>query len=208
LHRVLTHRFSQAANVTIIQGDILASKHHLAPEVSDTLAHHDAAGNKPVKLVSNLPYRVATPVLMNLLLNHPSVRRFCFTVQAEVGDRLLAKPNTKAYGPLSIITQMLCTLSVITRLPPDAFWPKPAVDSVMIRMDVDDHPPINREHLGAFADLVRRTFEHRRKTIRSALGYVLSDLHRDRVCQHIDPKRRPEAFDVDEWLDIYRVAHA
>ncbi len=215
---ILEDRFREAAGVTIVQGDVLLSKHRLMSEVAEAIDGYDggetvsepatATGRRAtggtVKLVANLPYRVATPVLMNLLLNHPSVRRLCYTVQAEVGERITARPNTKAYGPLSIVAQMLCSLKTITRIRPAAFWPKPAVDSVMIRMDVHEAAAIRGQGLRDFANLVRKTFDHRRKTIRSALGYVLSDSQRDAVCQHLDSKRRPESFDVDEWIEIYR----
>lgn len=207
LHGILQDRFRRVAGVTLVQGDILSSKHRLMPKVSQAIDGYDGGKTGAVKLVANLPYRVATPVVMNLLLNHPSVRRLCFTVQAEVGERIIAQPNSKAYGPLSIIAQMLCSLKRVTRIRPDVFWPKPVVDSVMLRMDVNDTAVFSGQRLRQFAELVRKTFDHRRKMIRSALGYVLSDSQRDKVCQHLDPKRRPESFNVDEWIEIYRIAN-
>jgi len=208
LHQVLEDRFRGVESVQLIQGDVLSSKHRLMPEVVEAVDQYDGGESGRVKLVANLPYRVATPVLMNLLLNHTVVRRLCFTVQAEVGERLVAQPGTKAYGPLSIITQMLCSIDTITRIRPEAFWPRPAIDSVMMRMNVNDTHALKPGDVQSFAELVRKTFDHRRKTIRSALGYVVSDPQRDKVCQEFDPVRRPESFEIEEWLEIYRIANS
>ena len=97
----------------------------------------------------------------------------CFTVQSEVGDRFTAEPGCKAFGPLTILSGVLAKVTIVTRLGPQSFWPRPAVDSVMLRMDVD---PAAREAIPdvpAFARFVRGVFDHRRKTLRSAMSYVL-----------------------------------
>jgi 16S rRNA (adenine1518-N6/adenine1519-N6)-dimethyltransferase len=203
LHAILSERFGEADGVTLIRGDVLAGKNHISPEVAGVLSGHKAGPTGCVKLVANLPYQVATPLVMNLLVDYPEVRRLCFTVQAEVGERLTSPPKCKAYGPLSIVAQRLCKLEVIARVPREAFWPHPAVESVMIRMDVTDPPPANREAVRSFATLVRGTFDHRRKTLRSALGYVVDEAARERVCDRFDATRRPESFSVEEWFGIH-----
>ena len=156
-----------------------------------------------VKLVANLPYQVATPLLMNLLVDYPQVRRFCFTVQSEVGERLTAEPNRKAYGPLGIVTQLLGSVQTIARIGPAAFWPRPAVDSVMLRLHVGPAPFSDRDELRRFVALVRSTFEHRRKTLRGALSYVKSGDALARVCDCFDVKRRPESLCIDEWVALF-----
>jgi 16S rRNA A1518/A1519 N6-dimethyltransferase RsmA/KsgA/DIM1 with predicted DNA glycosylase/AP lyase activity len=159
--------------------------------------------DNPVALVANLPYQVATPLLMNLLLDYPFVRRFCFTVQAEVGDRIVARPGGKEYGPLSIVCQLVAEIRPVARVPAEAFWPPPSVASLMLRMDRKPPPFATREDLLAFVDLARKTFDHRRKTLRRALGYVVDADALDRVCSIVDASRRPESFSIPEWLDIY-----
>lgn len=205
---VLEERFRDAAGVMVLAGDVLDSKHQLMTEVTAAIRsfHGDPGGG--AKLVANLPYRVATPLVMNLLVDYPEVRRLCFTVQAEVGERITAVPDRKAYGPLSIVSQLLCEIQTLGAVPPTAFWPRPGVDSVMIRMDVGAPPFATQDEVRRFSRLVRATFEHRRKTLRSALGYVLDEVHRDRVSQRFDSTRRPESFSVQEWLEIYRAAVA
>lgn len=204
LHGVLQERFGEKTGVTLIHGDILESKHRIMPEVAQAIRSYEGGASGSVKLVANLPFQVATPLVMNLLVDHPQVRRLCFTVQEEVGARITSEPGCKAYGPLSIISQALCSIQTVAGLPSHTFWPRPSVDSVMIRMDVREPPFENREELRRFVSLVRGTFDHRRKTIRSALGYVTDDAHRERVCRRFDAMRRPESFSVEEWLEIYR----
>jgi 16S rRNA (adenine1518-N6/adenine1519-N6)-dimethyltransferase len=195
-----------SCDATVLNVDVLATKHRLASDVEDALRTVESPSNPTagVKLVANLPYQVATPLIMNLLVDYPAVYRLCFTVQAEVGERITSRPGCKAYGPLSIVSQSLCSIDVVAKLPPQAFWPQPAVDSVMLRMDVGDSPFSSREELRSFVRFVRGVFDHRRKTLRSGLRYVLDDKTGARVCAQVDATRRPESFSVSEWLAIYR----
>jgi len=201
---ILTDRYCDAGNVTLIEGDILLTKHLIMPEVADPIRKYSAPREGCVKLVANLPYQSATPLVMNLLVDFPQVRRLCFTVQAEVGERIMAAPNCKAYGPLSIIAQSLCTIQTVARIGPQAFWPRPLVDSLMLKMVVQPSPFAEHVEATRFAAMVRGAFEHRRKTLRSALAYVLDEPALDRVCGACDAARRPEQVPVDEWLAIFR----
>jgi len=208
LFDVLTDRFRQVASVRLIQGDVLESKHRIRADVGEAIrSFHDESGGA-VKLVANLPYQVATPLVLNLLVDFPQVRRLVFTVQAEVGERLIARPGIKAYGPLAIIAQLTCDVATVVRIGPQSFWPRPAVDSVLLRLDRRDSDLIAASALKAFATFVRAVFEHRRKTIRSALGYVVSEDIRDRVCQDIDATQRPESFSVTDWVAMFHAAQS
>ncbi|MBI4717790.1 MAG: ribosomal RNA small subunit methyltransferase A [Planctomycetes bacterium] len=205
LSALLAQRFQDVPGLTLLEGDVLAGKHHLRSEVAD-LIRTSAPHSARVKLVANLPYNVATPLVMNLLADYPQVRRLCFTVQAEVGERITSAPSCKAYGPLSIMSQLLAEVKTIARLPPHVFWPRPTVDSVMVGMEVRDDPPLAGSDVAPFTELVRAVFEHRRKTLRSALGYALAEPRRAWVLEQFDGSRRPESFAVGEWLRLYRVA--
>lgn len=206
--RVGRFQEKSSCEATVLNVDVLSSKHRLAPEVEKALrAVESPAGlSASVKIVANLPYQIATPLIMNLLVDYPTVRRLCFTVQAEVGERITSKPGCKAYGPLSIVSQSLCSIDILAKLPPQAFWPQPAVDSVMLRMNVEDSPFSTRDELRSFVRFVRGVFDHRRKTLRSGLRYVLAEEAGARVCVLVDATRRPESFSVAEWLKIHRAA--
>jgi len=206
LHSILMDRLGAIPGVTLVLGDILESKHRLLPAVGQRLPEWESTTRGSCKLVANLPYQIAASLLMNLLIDYPAVRRLCFTVQAEVGERITAPPGCKDFGPLSIVIQALCDVEILARLGPQAFWPQPEVDSVMIRMDVVRSPFADRSDVRRFADLVRGTFDHRRKTLRSALGYVLEVEALERVCQRLDATRRPESFAVQEWIEVFHFA--
>lgn len=208
LYQILQERFRHAAGsgrLTLLHTDVLETKHRLARELDGVLATV-GAGSGGMRLVSNLPYSIATPVVMNLLVSYPQFRRFVFTVQAEVGERFTAEPGCKAYGPLSIVSQIVCRCRVIARVPAEAFWPQPEVDSVMLRLDVrDDLPEGLRapESVRRFALFLRRVFEHRRKTLRQAASYALGDRRRESSYGGIDASRRPETLTLDEWLELF-----
>ena len=202
LHAVLESRFADCANFRLILGDVLEGKHRLHPDVAQFI--HDESNGRTVKLIANLPYQVATPLVMNLLIDYPEVKRLVFTVQREVADRFTAEPGQKEYGPVSIVVQLLCRVQTVATLPPDVFWPRPEVESAMMRLDVEGAPFPDREALRAFVDLVRGTFEHRRKTLRSALSYVVDEGQRDAVGESIDATRRPQSLSIEEWLEVYR----
>ncbi len=202
LQLVVSDRFREQPNFTLIAADALASKHHLTEELVAQICSFDNP-NGAVKLVANFPYQVATPLVMNLLIDYPQVRRFVFTVQAEVGDRVTADPGSKAFGPLAIVAQLLADVSTVAKLPPEVFWPRPDVYSVMLRLDVKQSPFFDCSTLRRFVSFVRGVFEHRRKTLRGAVGFVTDTETRDRVCADVDATRRPESFDRAEWLALF-----
>ena len=203
---MLRERFREMNGMHLLCADVLAGKNRLASEVADLLGELSARTSGSVKLVANLPYQAATPLVMNLLVEHPEVKRLCFTVQAEVAERLTAPPRCKAYGPLSIMAQTLSRIEITASLPPEAFWPRPTINSTMVRMDLIDPPFGGRATVRGLAEWVRGAFLHRRKTLRSALGYIVNQDTRDHVCEQFDATRRPESFTTEEWLAMYKLA--
>lgn len=201
LFQILGRRFEAASNIKLICADALAGKNELNPEVAEALRR--PGHKRPLKLVANLPYDVATPLLVNLLLEFPQMDVLCFTVQAEVADRIAAPHGSKIYGPLSILIQTVCTVAQVARLPPAAFWPRPQVDSTMLRLDRLKTPGVAPSQLRAFSQLLHNIFEHRRKTVRSALAFAVSQEVRDRVCGIVDPQLRPEQIDPAQWIKIF-----
>jgi len=192
-------------NVTLIPGDALHNKSTIAPAVEAAVraARRDAPGR--LLLVANLPYDIATPLVVNLLLGDLGFARLCFTVQAEVAERFTAGPGVSAYGPVSIVTQALARCRLIAKVPPQAFWPSPKVASAMLRLDVHSPGEPTIPHPASLAWLVRRFFQFRRKTMshiakETALG--------ERFTQAMDAAgvasmARPEDVSVEQWLDLH-----
>src|SRR5262249_39074875 len=122
------------------------------------------------KVVANLPYAVATPVISNLLLSDASFERMVVTVQWEIAERLMAKPGTKDYSSLAVLVQSLASVELVRQLPPSVFWPRPKVDSAIILIKPDK---AKREHVGDvihFREFLRDLYTHRRKNLRGALA--------------------------------------
>lgn len=151
-----------AASFTLVEGDCLASKRHLAPAVIQVLA------GRPFRLIANLPYNAATPVMLALLCDHPECGAMQVTIQKECADRLLARPATEAYGTLSVVAQALARVERIALLPPECFWPRPEVTSAMVSV-VRRPDPLTADpaRLAAFC---HKAFSKRRKQLGSVLG--------------------------------------
>lgn len=204
LHEICRNRFAAAGNLTLIHGDILANKSTIDAGVLDALTKRHAELHGRIMLMANLPYQVATPLLVDLLMGELTVSPMCFTVQAEVADRLTASPGNKDYGPVSVFVQAMARAERIARVPPSAFWPEPQVDSAMLRIDLREEgklsPPV-RERLST---VVHHCFNHRRKMLSWTLNRVLPDEHYYLVESdgRWDLSQRPEQLSVEQWVQM------
>jgi 16S rRNA (adenine1518-N6/adenine1519-N6)-dimethyltransferase len=159
-------------HVVLLHADILKNKNQLRPDVLAQLANlRERYQSRNLKLVANLPYAVATPVIANLLLSELPFERMVTMVQAEIAERLLATPGTKEYGALAVLVQSLANVEAVRRrVPPSVFWPRPQVDSAIVRIVPD---PAKRAHVGdvaRFRNFLRDLYTHRRKNLRGALA--------------------------------------
>lgn len=119
------------------------------------------------KMVSNLPYNVAVPLVLEMLQRAPSVERYLVMVQREVGERLAAGPGEDAYGAVSVRVAYRALARVLRRVPPTVFWPEPAVESVLVELVPRDPPVAAAPH--RLFRVVDEGFAQRRKTMRNAL---------------------------------------
>lgn len=207
---ILDHHLSTFKHhVTTLIGDILVSKHKIDPAV--TAALRRGAGQlgamssrgcpTTYKLVANLPYQIASPLLVNLLVDRdqPTMASGVVMIQREVADRLVASPGTKSYGPLSVMIQAMCDVERITTVPPSCFWPQPKVDSTIVRLQ-RRHPPMT-DDVNALRAIVKRLFTQRRKQLGTILG-------RDRpLPEGILPSARPQQLSVADLIALSRWPH-
>ncbi|MFO0913735.1 MAG: 16S rRNA (adenine(1518)-N(6)/adenine(1519)-N(6))-dimethyltransferase RsmA [Pirellulales bacterium] len=162
--------------VTLICRDVLKNKHTLAPEVMEAIARQMESLRLPrYKLVANLPYNIATPLISNLLASDRRPSLMVVTVQKEVADRMLASPGTKDYGALSVWVQSLATVEMIRVLPPTVFWPRPKVDSAIVRIALQESWREKFVDLAFFHTMVRALFFHRRKFLRKVVISATKD---------------------------------
>jgi 16S rRNA (adenine1518-N6/adenine1519-N6)-dimethyltransferase len=173
------------------------------------LVHSHAPGK--LRVVGNLPYSVAAPILLRLLAARESFRELVLMFQSEVAERLTAKPGTKAYGFLTVVAQRAAKVSVLFRIPPDAFLPRPRVVSALLRFEIRDIEPAKAVDEKLFRCLVRGLLAHRRKTIGNNIKHLEpSGLSREATLSAletmgIDPARRAETLGVEEFAELSRI---
>jgi 16S rRNA (adenine1518-N6/adenine1519-N6)-dimethyltransferase len=154
-------------------------------EVGDAL-HVDVARLAPTKLVANLPYNVATPLIVESLDGLPSVRRWCVMVQREVADRLFAEPSTKAYGAVSVLVQLATARTGFHPVSRHVFRPRPNVDSALVALRRTALPP----DYSRIKRVVEAAFAHRRKTLPNSLA-LAGVADRERAAEALRAVGRP-----------------
>ena len=194
---LLRDHFADRPNFSLIEGDALAGKHQLSPELSAAIraAQGDAMR---VKLVANLPYNIASPLVIEMLI--AGVELLAFTVQKEVALRLGAKPGTDDYGPLTVMAQMLSRVEILRTLPAQAFWPPPKIESALVRLTRDDRLG---PKAGAFSAFVHALFSFRRKTLRRALLQAGFDAEAVLAATALDGQRRAEEFAPEVFVQMF-----
>lgn len=204
LQAVLRQRLGTHPRFTLIQADALASKHEVNPFVLNVLREQPPDAGGAYKLVANLPYQIATPLLIDLLLVTPRFERLTCTIQREVGERLVAEPRTDAYGPASVITQTFAAVHPIAIIPPGAFWPRPRVESIMLSLRPQVPEPPGVDDARGFAEFVQRCFQQRRKMLRRILG--VEDEGPLRLAfqrARVSPEARPEELSPRAWRMLF-----
>jgi 16S rRNA (adenine1518-N6/adenine1519-N6)-dimethyltransferase len=164
--------------------------------VADALAFDFGTLPPGARIVGNLPYNISTPLLFHLARFAPRLRDLHFMLQREVVERMVARPSTPAYGRLSVMLQVRFGMQKLFRVAAGAFRPPPQVESAVVRL-VPLAEPLD---LGVahFADVVRRAFSARRKTLRNALGLAPGEF----AALGIDPGLRPENLSPADYVRI------
>ena len=163
------------------------------------------------KLVANLPYNVAAPVLLRFLDPRLRVARLVVTVQREVAERIVAAPGTPAYGRLSVAVQFRAAARIALRIPSGAFWPPPEVESAVAEIVPRDDPAVSVPDDGEFGRIVAAGFGQRRKTLVNALahGLGLPVAVVIQVCaaNRVDPRARAETLGLEAFAALARALH-
>lgn len=155
-----------------------------------------AGGGDRWALVANLPYNVATPLVLDLLARVPAIDRMLVMVQREVGERLAAGPGTKAYGIPSVKVAYWAEAEVVGRVPPTVFLPQPRVESALVRLRRLPEPPVDSDRDRLFR-LVEAAFGQRRKMLRRSLASLVDPAAFGRA--GVRPDARPEQLSLDDW---------
>ena len=164
-------------NITFLQQDALRNKNNLNPILVDTIrqAMSEIEGAR-LKLVANLPYNIATPLISNLLtLDEFVPTSMTVTIQKELAERIVARPGTKDFGALSLWIQAQCNPEIVRIMSPKVFWPRPKVDSAIINIETDTAKRNRIPDLAYYHRFVRSLFIHRRKLLRGVLVSVFKN---------------------------------
>jgi 16S rRNA (adenine1518-N6/adenine1519-N6)-dimethyltransferase len=165
-----------------------------------------ALGEGPLKIVANLPYNVATPLLLRWLRTPRAFECLVLMFQKEVVDRLAAKPGTKEYGRLSVITQWLCDVRPQFEVNPRAFTPPPKVTSTVVRLDPRPEP-LAAARMGTLERVTAAAFGQRRKMLRASLK-SLGDAEALCAAAGLDPTARAETVPVEGFAALARAVDA
>jgi 16S rRNA (adenine1518-N6/adenine1519-N6)-dimethyltransferase len=163
---------------------------------ADALDHDFSAFPAGTRIVGNLPYNISTPILFHLARYADRVRDMHFMLQREVVERMVARHSTPDYGRLSVMLQTRFAMKKLFNVAPGAFRPPPKVESAVVRLV----PLAGVSITENFADVVRRAFSARRKTLRNALGLSPDDFEN----LGLDPKLRPENLSPADYARIAR----
>jgi 16S rRNA (adenine1518-N6/adenine1519-N6)-dimethyltransferase len=169
----------------------------------------DLLGVGAWRCVSNLPYNVATPVIVRLLEEAPSIESALVMVQREVADRLVAAPRSTAYGAVSVRVAYYTRAKIVGMVPRTVFVPAPNVDSALVELVRRERPPVDVPSTERLFELVRAAFAHRRKMLRRTLPAVLGDRAMSVLNDAaIDPRARPQSLGLADWAALARAEAA
>ena len=177
LWQLAQEELSSFSNITFLQQDVLRNKNNLSPVFLDTIRSEMAkAEGTRLKLVANLPYNIATPLITNLLtLDDIVPTSMTVTIQKELAERIVARPGTKEFGALSLWIQAQCHPEVVRLMSPKVFWPRPKVESAIIHIETDFDKRSRIPDLTYYHRFVRKLFIHRRKLLRGVLVSVFKN---------------------------------
>ena len=192
-------------NVTVINEDILKLDiKKLADEKN---------GGRPIKVVANLPYYITTPIIMGLFESHVPLKSITIMVQKEVAQRMQVGPGTKDYGALSLAVQYYAKPEIVATVSPECFIPKPNVGSAVIRLTCHDKPPVTVPDERFLFDVIRASFQQRRKTLTNSLSHAgLPGITREAVEQallemELSPSIRGEALSLEEFAALSSILY-
>ena len=159
---ILEETLKDYKNITVINEDILKLN-------IGELAEKYNQG-KPIKVVANLPYYITTTIIMGLFESNVPIANITVMVQKEVAERMQAGPGTKDYGALSLAVQYYASPYIVANVPPNCFIPRPSVGSAVIRLTRYEKPPVEVLDSRLMFDLIRASFNQRRKTLQNSLN--------------------------------------
>jgi 16S rRNA (adenine1518-N6/adenine1519-N6)-dimethyltransferase len=157
---------------------------------------------EPFKVVANIPYYITTPIIFRLIDARKNLKSMTLTIQKEVAQRIVGKPNTKDYGVLSIAVQYYGEPKLKFVIPKGAFRPVPKVDSAVIHIEMFDKPRVIVTDEKLFFRIVKTAFAQRRKMLSNSLKSISKDIKEVLINAGVDPNRRAETLSIEEFARL------
>lgn len=200
LFPILGETLGNPPNLTIVHGDILKI------DIKGLLEREFGTGE--FKVVANLPYYITTPIIMRFLEEGHPFTTLTVMIQKEVAQRMIAGPEDKEYGALSVAVQYYTSPRIVCKVPASVFMPRPKVDSTVIALHRLNNPPVEVHDRNLFFNVVKDAFAKRRKTLLNNLSTGhLGELGKERMLEiletlGIEPSRRGETLSLEEFAKI------
>lgn len=213
LAKIAKRQLAKAENVEVINTDILRNKNTISRTVTDAIepAHKKYPGR--FLLVANLPYNVASPVMLNLVRGPTIADSMYVTVQKEVAQRMTAAAGSKDYGILSILLSATGDVKTERFLRPTVFWPQPQVDSAMVSFVRKKEKVSRIKNMEVFSEVVNLFMRHRRKMLKACTKLAQGELAKihswpkifEQCC--IDPHQRPEQLSPEDYIAVANLCY-
>jgi len=201
LAQMLREELAELRRVEIVEADFLEY------DLAAVARAHDVA---KLIVIGNIPYNVTTPILERLFDQRAVVRSAVLLVQKEYAERLAAAAGTPEYGSLTLFARYHALLEPLMSIRAAAFWPRPDVDSMLVRFHLREHPPVEVPDEALLFRIIRGSFQMRRKmlgnTLEESLGLSADAVARLARAAGIDPRRRGETLNLDEFAKLAREA--
>ena len=203
---ILADTLSAYDNVEVINDDIL--------KVDINKLAEEKNGGKPIKVVANLPYYITTPIIMGLFESHVPIDSITIMVQKEVADRMQEGPGSKEYGALSLAVQYYAKPEIVVNVPPSCFMPQPKVGSAVIRLTRHENPPVDVDNEKLMFQVIRASFNQRRKTLANGLNNFGSfSLGKEEIQKSIEELGVPvnirgEALSLEQFAKLSNIINA
>ena len=203
---ILGDTLSAYDNVEVMNADIL--------KVDIAKLADERNGGKPIKVVANLPYYITTPIIMGLFESHVPIDSITIMVQKEVADRMQEGPGSKEYGALSLAVQYYAKPEIVVNVPPSCFMPQPKVGSAVIRLTRHENPPVDVDNEKLMFQVIRASFNQRRKTLANGLNNFGSfSLGKEEIQKSIEELGVPvnirgEALSLEQFAKLRNIINA
>ena len=203
---ILKDTLAEYNNVDVLNEDIL--------KVNISKLAEEKNNGKPIKVVANLPYYITTPIIMGLFESHVPIDSITIMVQKEVADRMQEGPGSKEYGALSLAVQYYAKPEIVVNVPPSCFMPQPKVGSAVIRLTRHENPPVDVDNEKLMFQVIRASFNQRRKTLANGLNNFGSfSLGKEEIQKSIEELGVPvnirgEALSLEQFAKLSNIINA